>query len=636
MFRRLLTGVALLATSQLLLASKPYQDYEFEFKQPNGDIVTIILNGDDYYAEQRSRTGKLVIYDETLNGMVYADINEAHTLLTSTGELVSSAEESRIDTNTNRYIRRRGLSSDSKKEESDDNQDEKGSDETKAQSIGIQPVFSASEVIQNRAAYISGDVKGLTIIIQFPDETASISRNQVDSFLNDLTDSEFGNQSSVRGYFQNVSNNALNYTNTVSQYYTAQHNKAYYTDSNLSTTVRTRELIGEALQWLEHTQGFDFSTLSTDENNRIMGLNVLYAGEADSAWSRGLWPHLGALKTKFCADGVCTDRYQTSSMGQGLSLGDFVHETGHLLARWPDLFDYDASSYGSVARFGLMGFGSSGVENTSNPVAPNGYFRYLSGWDTAIELNPEVNPNAPQGNLELDSGDHTLYRWSNPHHQGEAFYIENIQQEGTNQAQPDAGLAVWHIDPDGDNSDESLPFLQLEHADGNRDPESLNNLGDDTDLFESSDFGFNSPNYLDNLSTNSRWSNGNDSGLAINQISQPGNIMSFVIGSVSQEPQTTTTSYYGYLNNQQTLVAPNEGWFFYNGGTISVELEGLSNNADFDLALQKWNGSNWILVSIAQSPTQTESISYTGTAGYYRVLAYSYYGNGYFTLDITK
>lgn len=636
MLRRLVIGVSLLALSQLVLASKPYQDYEFEFKQPNGDIVTIILNGDDYYAEQRSRTGKLVIYDEALNGMVYADINEAHTLLTSTGELVSSEEESRIDTNTNRYIPRRGLSSGSKKESSEENQEEKSGEETETQSIGIQPVFTTSEVIQKRSNYISGDVQGLTIIIQFPDEAASISRSQVDSFLNDLTYSEFGNQSSVRGYFQNVSNNVLNYTNTVTQYYTAQHNKAYYTDSNLSTTVRTRELIAEALNWLEHSEGFDFSTLSTDENNRIMGLNVLYAGEADSAWSRGLWPHIGALKPQFCADGVCTDRYQTSSMGEDLSLGDFVHETGHLLARWPDLFDYDASSYGSVARFGLMGFGSAGLENQTNPVAPNGYFRYLTGWDSATELNPEVNPNAPQGTLELGSDSHTLYRWSNPYHQGEAFYIENIQQEGVNQAQPDAGLAVWHVDPDGENSNESLPFVQLEHADGNRDPESLRNLGDDSDLFTSGDFGFNSPNYIDDLSTNSRWSNGSDSELDINQINESTNTISFTIGSATPEPQVTTTSYYGYLNNQQQLVAPNEGWFYYDGGTINLELEGLSNNADFDLALQKWNGSHWILVSIAQSPTQSESITYSANAGYYRAIAYSYYGSGYFTLDITK
>jgi len=636
MLRRLVIGVSLLALSQLVLASKPYQDYEFEFKQPNGDIVTIILNGDDYYAEQRSRTGKLVIYDEALNGMVYADINDSHTLLTSTGELVSSEEESRIDTNTNRYIPRRGLSSGSKKEESDDNKEEKSGEETKAQNIGIDPVFTIPEIIQSRSDYISGDVKGLTIIIQFPDEAATISREQISNFLNAPNSNEFGNQSSVRGYFQSVSNNVLNYTNTVTQYYTAQHNKAYYTDSNLSTMVRTRELIGEALNWLENTQDFDFSTLSTDGNNHIMGLNVLFAGEANSAWSRGLWPHIGALTPQFCADGVCTDRYQTASMGQGLSLGDFVHETGHLLARWPDLFDYDASSYGSVARFGLMGFGSAGSDNQTNPIAPNGYFRHLTGWDSAIELNPEVNPNAPQGSLELEANSNVLYRWSNPYHQGEAFYIENIQKEGINQAQPDAGLAVWHIDPDGDNSNETLPLVQLEHADGNRDPESLNNLGDNTDLFESADFGFNSPNYADALSTNSRWSNGNDSGLSVNQISESGTIMSFVIGSVSPEPQTTTTSYYGYLNNQQTLVAPNEGWFFYNGGTIDVELEGLSNNADFDLALQKWNGSNWVLISISQSPTQSESISYTGTAGYYRVLAYSYYGNGYFTLDITK
>lgn len=52
-------------------------------------------------------------------------------------------------------------------------------------------------------------------------------------------------------------------------------------------------------------------------------------------------------------------------------------------------------------------------------------------------------------------------------------------------------------------------------------------------------------------------------------------------------------------------------------GTHSGSLTGPSN-ADFDLYLQKWNGSAWATVGSSEGTTSTESVSYNGSAGYYR------------------
>jgi hypothetical protein len=321
-------------------------------------------------------------------------------------------------------------------------------------------------------------------------------------------------------------------------------------------------------------------------------------------------------------------------MGSSLSLGIFAHETGHLLPGWPDLYDYDGSSNGSVAGFGLMGVGSVGSNTMKKPVPPNGYFRYLAGWDTVTELNPAVDSNAPQGQLSHTSESNTVYRWSNPSRQNEAFYIENIHKSGQNQYQPDSGLAVWHIDPDGSNSDEWLPYVQMEHADGNRDPEYSRNQGDSTDLYNASgEFGFNAPNSSSSRGTNSRWSNGNDSGLEITNISSPSQTVSFTVGDGSSEPPGGDT-YTGSLGNGESDIVPNGRWFdYYNGGTISLELSGPSN-ADFDMKLERWNGSGWSEVDRSEPPTSEESISYSANAGYYRVNVYSYSGSGSYTLTV--
>ena len=70
-------------------------------------------------------------------------------------------------------------------------------------------------------------------------------------------------------------------------------------------------------------------------------------------------------------------------------------------------------------------------------------------------------------------------------------------------------------------------------------------------------------------------------------------------------------------------------------GTHTGNLTGPSS-ADFDLYLQKWNGSSWTSVKSSESSTSTESISYSGTSGYYRWRVYSYSGSGSFTLCTTK
>ena len=70
-------------------------------------------------------------------------------------------------------------------------------------------------------------------------------------------------------------------------------------------------------------------------------------------------------------------------------------------------------------------------------------------------------------------------------------------------------------------------------------------------------------------------------------------------------------------------------------GAHTGKLTGPSS-ADFDLYLQKWNGSSWAVVARSESSTSTESISYSGTSGSYRWRVYSYSGSGSFTLCTTK
>jgi aqualysin 1 len=72
------------------------------------------------------------------------------------------------------------------------------------------------------------------------------------------------------------------------------------------------------------------------------------------------------------------------------------------------------------------------------------------------------------------------------------------------------------------------------------------------------------------------------------------------------------------------------GTYYYSGvsGAHKGCLVGPTSGADFDLYLQKWNGSAWVIVARSESTTSNETISYTGTSGYYRWQIYSYSGSG--------
>ncbi len=643
--RALLLGTLLTSAAGLWLntaaAAIPYINQPFVFKQPDGKALTIYLSGNSYFAEQRLADGRLVVYDTQLNGYAYARVSADGKTIESTGKLalpvdLAKTNQAQSTTEYSSAQAQPGLSPTAKAalvkqaQQQLFGQKQPGN----AEHVHDEPADDAQMLATEiSASVLPASVKGLTVIIQFPDQAGTISKTQVESFLNDLNYSGFGNAQSVRGYFRTVSAGKLDYQNSVTRYYTAKKNKAYYTDNSLSASVRSMELISEALNWLEYTEGFDFSTLTTNSSKQILGLNFFYTGEADSAWSKGLWPHMGGLSPKFCADGVCTSRYQITNMGSNMAIGTFVHESGHLLFGWPDLYDYDGSSEGSVAAFCLMGYGAIGTQNKFKPTPPVGVLRHLAGWDSVIELNPKLNSQAPAGLLSHTSESHQLYRWSNPANTAEAFYLEAIYQSGQQQYQPDQGLAVWHVDPAGDNSNEWKPYIQMEHADGNRDPENKRNRSDATDLYDgnsTAEFTRNFPNALTSKGTNSLWWNGSDSGFALTQISSPAPTISFqLVAAASGE------TYSGTLARGAQAIVPNNSYFQYGGGSIRLTLTG-PVSANFDLYLQRWNGSGWATVAQSTSGTAKESLSYAANSGYYRMLVKAVSGSGSYTLKLEK
>ena len=96
------------------------------------------------------------------------------------------------------------------------------------------------------------------------------------------------------------------------------------------------------------------------------------------------------------------------------------------------------------------------------------------------------------------------------------------------------------------------------------------------------------------------------------------------------------TLYTGSLSFTGDFYYHPNGTYYFSGtsGTHKGCLVGPTSGADFDLYLEKWNGSTWIIVASGTTASPNETVSYFGSSGYYRWQIYSYSGSGSYKLWI--
>lgn len=77
--------------------------------------------------------------------------------------------------------------------------------------------------------------------------------------------------------------------------------------------------------------------------------------------------------------------------------------------------------------------------------------------------------------------------------------------------------------------------------------------------------------------------------------------------------------------------APNSWFQLGSSKTLSATLQGPAD-ADFELYLERWNGSAWTVAARSEGSTSQEAVSYSAAAGYYRYKVKSYQGSGNYSL----
>ena len=435
------------------------------FSQENGPDVRLRVFGDEHYARYEDIDGYSVIYDNTQGQFCYADLAGNHFI--STAVPLDEPPPARI-------VRHLQESPAVRRAKSEERQLLHHPPEAAAFERIVRTFGPNQGLLEGRQLSI-GHVRGLTILVNFQDITSTTTAADVEEMLNGTGFTRNGNICSVREYFLTVSNNKLDYTNTVVGPFTLSKNRQHYIGSLL---------VEEALQ-LAVAAGLDLRQFDSRNEGIVDALNILYAGQ--SVYQGELWPHNSFLDLRFGT--MRTNLYLLTGLGRNpseLSIGTFCHENGHLLCRFPDMYDYgnrdnDDQDSAGIGYYCLMGAGNH-LDFGRSPAPVCAYLRDLAGWcDTAVDLNTPGNYEAIHGQYNVAM----KFQTSKPN---EYFLVENRTRIGLDRAAPASGLAVYHCDTLGSNEFQQGTANKhyqcaLLQADGRRDLEDNLNQGDGADLF---------------------------------------------------------------------------------------------------------------------------------------------------------
>jgi M6 family metalloprotease-like protein len=443
---------------------------EVTLRQPDGSSIKVKAFGDEFFNWLETEDGHVIVRDPKTQDYCYARLSANGDEYESTGIPVDGKLTVKEQYQVQKLEKKIRISGRSRREKVESGLKSLGRDRggriilpkqqpvTSVQLAPSQDGSTTSGVAPSSAAAahsVSGSFNALTLLAYFPDYPGEVmtSRAEVASFYNDVPYSGSGNAVSVRQYFQIQSNGRLNLSHVVTDWFVAPNNLAYYNVATPTVWTRFDELAIYRLEQLK-AAGFDFRQLDANGDGAPDGISLCFA--YDDSWIGG-WA--GSITWSGFADyGLSTScPYQVSQMANPLALAIIVHELGHAICGFPDLYSYDGNAAG-LGVFGLMANGNW-EGGGHHPAAVCGPMKYQAGWVTAVDATASGSTS-----YGLTVGGTNVIRYVNPDDPKEYFLFEmrgEVGYEGpfggsAQEVCPSKGLVAYHVKEDGSNSGSSI------------------------------------------------------------------------------------------------------------------------------------------------------------------------------------
>ena len=365
----------------------------------------------------------------------------------------------------------------------------------------------------------------------------------------------FGNnpEGSMIDYYREISYGQFQLSGTVYGWFDSDRDKAYYVDNN-NPAEFVSDIVAKADPSVDFSMfdndGPDGAPNSGDDDGYVDGVYVVSAGPEDN---EAFHPHMFMLRdegyeTDDVAAGGGFVRVRTYAITTELfsyddetfdihPIGTFCHEFGHVLGL-PDLYDRTDSEQGpdfqaseGLGQWCLMASGSYGADgmHADKPVHMSAWCKVQLGWSgpALVTADEQIYPE------QAETAQSVYKIWESPFQSFRYFLVENREPVGFDRDLPGAGLLIYHVDESRtydlytysgpDNDDFRRKLVDLEEADGSNDLDNGLNRSDAGDLFP----GLSGNRTFDyNSLPDSRDYEGNPTGIAIRNISDPGTIMS--------------------------------------------------------------------------------------------------------------
>ncbi len=414
--------------------------------------------------------------------------------------------------------------------------------------------------LSNKTYPTTGNVKVLTMLIDYPDLNNTYPKSNFDSLLYGAN--YRSGDGSFKTFYETASNGVITVDVDVVGWYRAANNYTYY--SRDSGYDRAADLVREAVDAAENA-GVNFAQYDNDNDGDVDGVLVVHAGPGAESGSQTqfIWSHRwvmnGGNLGSVTYDGKFINDYMMNPETRGsltnprmVGIGVFCHEFGHNLGL-PDLYDTDPANGDSegIGNWCLMA-GGGWLGGEHRPVNFSAWCRIENNWDS-----PTVMPIGGSSSHSLSAASTTQNEiiQVNTAVSSEYFLLENRQQTGLDLELPGTGLAIWHINTtktggNGVNADANLKGVDLEEADGNNDLDNSVNRGDAGDLFPGTS---NNSTFDDNSIPNARTYNLATTGFELRNIAEVGNQLNFDFGpfvaATCSGGTTTITSATGTVND---------------------------------------------------------------------------------------